>query len=248
VSCLTTSGFFLWLSGHPDQAVARADRAVALATELDHPYSLAYGLFHSGFLHLWRREPELVAARATAAMRVAEASDIPIWRALATCLLGAATSALGRPTEGLDQIADGLDQYQDLRTPPVFWPFVRFIQGEAHVDAGTPGPGFPLIDEAIALGGPTNPIAPLFHIVRGDLSMLGSNPDVAEATACYERAFAMADRLGARTPKLRAAGRLCRVAAEQDRPARLNRLRAVHETFTEGLSAPDLVEAAELLA
>jgi predicted ATPase/class 3 adenylate cyclase len=247
VSCLTTSGFFLWLLGRPDQAVERADRAVALATELDHPYSLAYGLFHSGFLHLWRREPELVAARATAALRVAEASELPIWRALGTCLLGAATSAMGQPTEGLRQIADGLDQYQDLRTPPIFWPFVRFIQGAAHVDAGLPGPGFPLIDEAIELGGPTNPTAPLFHIVRGDLSMLGPNPDVAEATACYERAYAMAEQLGARTPQLRAAGRLCRVATAEARPARLEQLGAVHATFTEGRSAPDLMEAAELL-
>ncbi len=247
VSCLTTSGFFLWLLGHPDQAVERADRAVALATELDHPYSLAYGLFHSGFLHLWRREPELVAARATAAMRVGEASDIPIWRALGTCLLGAATSAAGRPADGLRQIADGLDQYQDLRTPPVFWPFIRFIQGAAHVDADLAGPGFPLIDEAIRLGGPTNPVAPLFHIVRGDLSMVGPNPDVAAATACYERAFELAGRFGARTPQLRAAGRLCRVADEQDRPVRLDVLRSVHATFLEGHSAPDLVEAAELL-
>jgi predicted ATPase/class 3 adenylate cyclase len=247
VSCLTTSGFFLWLLGRPDAAVGRADRAIAIATDLEHPYSLAYGLFHSGFLHLWRREPELVMARATDAIRVAETSDIPIWRALGTCLLGAATSALGRPAEGLRQIADGLDQYQDLRTPPVFWPFIRFIQAGAHVDAGRPAPGFPLIDEAIALGGPDNPIAPLFHVVRGDLSMAGPNPDVEAATECYEQAYAMAERLAARTPQLRAAGRLCRIAAEEDRPARLDALRAVHATFSEGLAAPDLVEAAKLL-
>ena len=247
VSCLTTSAFFLWLMGRPDRAVERADRAVAIATELDHPYSLAYGLFHSGFLHLWRREPELVRARATAAMRVAEASDIPIWSALGTCLLGAATSALGRPAEGLRQIADGLDQYQDLRTPPIFWPFIRFIQAGAQVDAGIPGPGFPLIDEAIAMGGPTNPIAPLFHIVRGDLSMAGPSPSTAAATECYEEAFAMAERLGARTPQLRAAGRLCAIAADEERPARLAALRAVHASFSEGLAAPDLVEAAALL-
>jgi hypothetical protein len=247
VSCLTTSGFFLWLVGQPDQAVERADRAVALATELDHPYSLAYGLFHSGFLHLWRREPELAADRAAAAMRIGEGSELPIWRALGTCLLGASTSALGRPTEGLGHIADGLDQYEDLRTPPIFWPFIRFIQGAAHVDAGQPGPGFPLIDEAIALGGPTNPTAPLFHIVRGDLSMLGLNPDVAEATGCYERAFAMAERLGARLPQLRAAVRLSRIASPAERPARLDALRTVHATITEGRTTPDLIEAAELL-
>src|SRR4029453_13813645 len=105
----------------------------------------------------------------------AEAADPPIWRARGTCLLGAATSAVGRPTEGLRQIADGLDQYQDLRTPPIFWPFIRFIQAGAQVDAGLPGPGFPLIDEAIQLGGETNPIAPLFHIVRGTLARAGAD-------------------------------------------------------------------------
>jgi tetratricopeptide (TPR) repeat protein len=248
VSCLTTSGFFLWLLGYPDRAVERAERAVEIATELDHPYSLAYGLFHSGFLHLWRREPALLQKRAIEALEVAETSDLPIWRALGTCLLGAATSALGQPTEGLRQIADGIDQYQGLRTPPVFWPFIRFIQGSACADAGTPGPGFPLIDEAIQLGGPTNPTAPLFHIVRGDLSLLDPKRDVAAATASYEEAYAMGERLGARMPQLRAAARLVRIATDADRGERLETLRALHATFIDGGSAPDLVEAAELLA
>jgi class 3 adenylate cyclase/predicted ATPase len=247
VSCLTTSGFFLWLLGHPDRAVERADRAVEIATEIDHQYSLAYGLFHSGFLHLWRREPERVAARATAAIRVAETSGLPIWRALGTCLLGAATSSLGRPADGLRQIGDGLEQYQDLRTPPVFWPFIRFIQGGAHVEAGTPGPGLGFMDEAIALGGPDNPTAPLFHIVRGDLSLAGPSPDVAAAAACYERGLEMARRLGSRTPQLRALTRLCRIASDEERGQRRDELHALHATFSEGHATPDLREAAELL-
>jgi hypothetical protein len=57
----------------------------------------------------------------------------------------------------------------------------------------------------------------------------------------------MAERLGARTPQLRAAGRLCAIAADEERPARLAALRAVHASFSEGLAAPDLVEAAALL-
>jgi predicted ATPase/class 3 adenylate cyclase len=248
VSCLTTSGFFLWLLGYPDRAVERADRAVAIASDLDHPYSLAYALYHSGFLHLWRREPELVRDQATGALRVAGTSDLPIWRALGTCLLGAATSALGRRDEGLRQIADGIDQYQGLRTPPVFWPFIRFIQAGAYVAAGTPGPGFPLVDEALELGGPDSVPAPLIHIVRGDLSLLGPEPDIAAATGSFERAYALSERFGARMPKLRAAVRLCRIATGADRSERLARLRTVHATFTEGFSTADLVEAAELLA
>jgi hypothetical protein len=61
VSCLTSSGFFLWFLGYSDTAVTRADRAIAITTELDHPYSLAYACYHDGFLHLWRREPAVVA-------------------------------------------------------------------------------------------------------------------------------------------------------------------------------------------
>ena len=180
-------------------------------------------------------------------LRTAEAADLPIWRALATCLLGAATSALGRPEEGLRQIADGLDLYQGLRTPPVFWPLIRFMQAGAYVEAGTPEPGFPLIDEALELGGPNDETAPVFHIVRGDLSLLGPEPDSAAATASYERAYAMAERFSARMPQLRAAVRLVRVPPESERSARLETLRAVHATFTEGFATPDLIEAAALL-
>ena len=248
VSCLTSSGFFLWLLGYPDRAVERADRAIEVATEIGHQYSLAYALFHSGFLHLWRREPELVEARATAAVRIAEASELPIWQALGTSLGGAATSALGRPTEGIQQIADGLNQYQDLRTPPIFWPFLLFIQAGAQAEAGQPGPGVAMIDQAAELGGPTNPTAPLFHIVRGDLALAGPRPDVAEATACYERAYEMAEGLGARMPQLRAASRLCRIATDADRADRLNALRAVKAGLPEDASTPDHLEAAALLA
>jgi hypothetical protein len=121
------------------------------------------------------------------------------------------------------------------------------MQAGAYVEAGSPGPGFPLIDEALELGGPNDETAPLFHIVRGDLSLLGPEPDAAAATASFERAYAVSERFGARMPQLRAATRLCRVATEADRSDRVEGLRAVHATFTEGFSTPDLVEAAELL-
>jgi hypothetical protein len=248
VSSLTTSGFFLWLLGFPDRAVERADRAVAIATDLDHPYSHAYALYHSGFLHLWRREPEVVRDRASQALAVVETNDLPVWRALGMCLLGAATSALGRPDEGLAMFADGLDQYQGLRTPPIFWPMILFMQAAAFVDSGSPGPGFALIDEALRLGGPDDVTGTLFHVVRGDLSLLGPDADVAAAIASYEASAAMSERFGARMPQLRAATRLCRVATDADRADRLDALRAIRATFTEGFDAPDLVEADRILA
>jgi hypothetical protein len=242
VSCLTTTGFFLWFLGFPDRAVTRADRAIAVAAELNHPYSLAYAYYHAGFLHLWRREPDIVLRRAESAMQVAETSDLPLWRALATCLTGAAKSGLGAPEEGIRLIADGLDQYQGLRTPPVFWPLLRWMQAGAHADAGLPGAGFPLIDESLAIAGTDTVLSPLFHIVRGDLSRLGPDGSVAAATESYERAYDVSARLGSRMTQLRAATRLARLE-----PRHLESLRAIHSTFTEGFETRDLIEAAELL-
>ena len=248
VSCLTSTGFFLWFLGFPDRATTRAARAVALATELDHPYSLAYAYYHAGFLHLWRREPETVLERAASAMQVAEASDLPLWRALATCLSGAARSGLGDPDAGIRLIAEGIDQYTGLRTPPVFWPMLRWMQAGVHAEAGLPAVAFPMIDESLMLAGADGLLAPLFHVVRGDLSLLGPDASTAAATESYERASDVSARLGALMTQLRAATRLVRIAPEADRARRKEALRAVHATFTEGFETRDVIEAAELLS
>ena len=245
VSTLTTAGFFLWLLGLPDQAAARAERAITIAADLEHPYSHAFALFHSGFIRLWRREPELVRERAIRTVAVAEAGDQPVWLALGTCLLGAATSALGRPDEGLRQIADGVDQYRGLRTPPVFWPMIRFMQAAAHVDGQAPGPAFAYIDEALAVGGPDEVISPLFHVVRGDLSVLAG--DRASAIRSYERGLATGQRFDAPLPQLRAAVRLWRIASDDERSSRAAVIRPLLASFTEGWDTADLREAAEIV-
>jgi hypothetical protein len=48
--------------------------------------------------------------------------------------------------------------------------------------------------------------------------------------------------------QLRAATRLAEGAPESDRPRRLEALRAIHSTFTEGSETVDFTEAAQLLA
>jgi hypothetical protein len=48
-------------------------------------------------------------------------------------------------------------------------------------------------------------------------------------------------------PQLRAAVRLCGTASDAERDDRLETLRALRATFTEGSATPDLVEASQLL-
>ena len=252
VACLTTSAFTLWLLGFPDRAVERADRAITLAGQLDHPFTSAYAQFHSGLLHFWRREPEIVHDRAIRLLDFADEYDFRVWSAIGSCLLGAAQTALGRPEVGLVAVREGMAAYQDQVTPPVFWPMLLYLDAAASGLAGLPGQGIGPIDAAIELlaSSDRNALLPEMHLLRGDLltSLASGAPGApTEATTAYRAAVEIARSLGARMSELRGVTRLCRSAEHDMRADRVNELRAALATFTEGFETADLVEARAVL-
>jgi predicted ATPase len=247
VVCLTTSAFTLWALGHPDRGRQRADEAIAVATGLEHPLSLAYGLFHAGYLHLWRREADLVRDRSERLLRLVDEHDFPIWRALGTCLLGAADTAAGHVEEGLARVRQGVDLYQGLKTPPVFWPMLRALEAGAYAQAGRVEEGLAMVDEALEIAGRGSgtTMVPEFQLLKGDL-LLALGHD-ADPEPWFQQAFDIAQRLDARMSQLRAAVRLCRLRSDRDGGESAAQLRAVYSTFTEGFTTADLTEARALL-
>ena len=254
VACLTTSAITLWLMGYPDQAVERANAALALADELDHPFTSAFARFHSGLIHLWRREPDIALDRALSLTEIADEHDFQIWTAAGGSLLGAAQVELGQSDEGLANVGAGMDLYQGLRSPPVFWPMLLFLSARASYRAGRPADGMRPLDAAIEVmspGGGTT-LLPELHILKGDLmTALAANggglPSSGEPW--YRLAFDRAAGLNARTAQLRAAVRLAGIlqAAGQPEEAALT-LGPIYATFTEGFATADLIDARRLLA
>jgi predicted ATPase/class 3 adenylate cyclase len=247
VTCFTTSAFFLWMLGYPDKAVARAEEALTLAARLQHPYSLAYVEFHCGLLRLWLRQPELVRKHAVQVLHLAQQYDFPLWRALGTCLLGVASAELGRAEEGLAQVNEGIALYQEMKTPPVFWPYLVSMRAGAHGLAGKVAEGLILIDDALDLAGTgyATVISELF-LLKGDLLTAAGAAD-ADAAYWFQRAFDGAVSEGVRMTQLRAALKLCRLWRNQGRDDADRLLRSVYDTFTEGFATADLTEATELL-
>jgi hypothetical protein len=250
VPCLTTSALFFWLLGHPDRSLERASRAVELAVALEHPLTHAYALFHSGLLHLWRREPELVRVRALGTLEIADDHELQVWTATGTFLLGAALTGLGEVEEGLSGIREGMGLYQGMKTPPVFWPILLCICADACGKAGLEDEGLAFVDEAVALVGvsSTMPLLPELLLVKGDLLTAAGRASDDGAALWYRRALESARALDARMSQLRAATRLCRgfrgtSEAEQSR----RQLESVYATFTEGFTTVDLVEARDLI-
>jgi predicted ATPase/class 3 adenylate cyclase len=250
IPCLTTSAFLLWLLGYPDRSLERANRAVELALELEHPLSRAYALFHSGLLHLWRREPELVRVRALATLEIADDHDLPVWTATGTFLLGAARTDLGEVEEGLARIREGIGLYRDMRTPPVFWPMLLAVCAGACSKAGLDDEALSLVDEALDLvPEPTNmPLRPGLLVVKGDLAAAARWANGDDQERCYRLAFESAGILGARMPQLRAAASLYRLhTGRADDQESRRMLESVYRAFTEGFTTVDLVEARALL-
>jgi predicted ATPase len=250
VACLTTSAFALWTLGFPDKAVQRVDAAIELSDRLGHPYTSAYARFHSGFLHLWRREPELVLDRAIRLQEIADEYDFRIWSAIASCLLGAAQTGLGQLEEGLARSREGMAAYEGIIAPPVFVPMLLFMDAGSRLRAGGASEALAIIDGAIALvGGPDSPAltTPEMNVLRGDV--LHDTGATDAARAAWTDAVRVARVLEVRTPELRALTRLVRTAGDEaGRASLIDQLRDVHASFTEGFETADLREAAEVLA
>ena len=132
-----TTAVVLWEVGMLDSAVARAQQALDFAARIEHPYSLAYALFHCGFLAISRDRFEDVLTFSARLAEVSDNHDYLLWRTLATVLEGVARTALGEPEEGVALTEQGVDLYQGLAPPPIFWPLVLGLPAEVHARPGS---------------------------------------------------------------------------------------------------------------
>jgi predicted ATPase len=241
----TTSALLLWLLGHPEAGVERGTSAVNLARELNHPVTLAYTLFHVGFLDLWRRELELVQQRAGGVLEVAEEQDYPIWNAVGLVLQGVAMTGLGQRKEGLACMDQGIALYQGLTTPPIFWPLLLSVRARGFALADQPDEGLRVIDDALETISVSDFLYPEFALLKGDLLVAVDDPDAAELL--FQSALEVARDSSLRTPQLQAATRLTRLRRAAGKHVETDMLRAVYRTFTEGFDTRDLAEARAVL-
>jgi predicted ATPase len=247
---LNVSALLLWMVGFPDRALERADQALAFALRLDHPYSLAYALFHAGLLHLWRREFDLALERSQAALELAGEHEFLVWQAVANCLQGAARAATGQAEAGLVQVRQGMASYQGLNTPPVFWPLLTFMESEVYGLAGKPEQGLALLERTAAGFQPDveNIFLGEFFRLKANLLLALSPENRAEAEKSYLQALEITRANGVPMMELRTALRLARLWQAQGKAGQAAQLLSgVYEKFNEGFSTPDLMDARELL-
>ncbi len=96
VACRFYAALTLWLLGYPDQALARAQDGLVLATELAHPFSNAFALVGVSMVERLRRDEQDVYDHAEATVNLSTEQGFPSWLALGTVMRGWALTALGQ--------------------------------------------------------------------------------------------------------------------------------------------------------
>jgi DNA-binding SARP family transcriptional activator/predicted ATPase len=255
VSALAWASQTLWLLGYPDQALERSREALALAHELDHPYTLGFALCMAGaFFHQMRREDQLARERNEAMLQLSTEEGFPLFLAGGTVLQGWTLARAGQPEAGIRDIHQGLTTAQAMGTE-LQRSHVLALLAEAQASAGQTEEGLGALAEALALAEKTGERyyeAEIHRLVGELLLMQGSEAEAEtsfqEAESCFQHAIEVARRQQARSWELRATTSLARLWQKQGRQEEARKVLAeIYEWFTEGFDTPDLIDAGALL-
>jgi predicted ATPase len=247
VSCLSWSAWALWFLGYPAQALKRSQEALALAQELDHPFTLGFAQCIAGMIfHQFRREGQAVREWSETEMRLSTEEGFVVFQTAATIFRGLSQAGEGQIEEGIAQMLQGLTAFQAMGMR-LQHPHFLALLAEAYGKAGQAEEGLSVLAEALALVEKTGERyygAELYRL-KGELLMQG---DDAGAEASLHKAVEVARRLQAKSWELRATVSLCRLWQRQGRMDEARQMLAeIYGWFTEGFDAPDLQEAKALL-
>jgi len=239
----------LWSLGYPEQAVQRSGEALALARDVQHPFSLALTQAYAAMLHQFRQEPHTASKHADMALALCTEHSIAYYLAWATIIQGWALAEQHRREEGLTQMQQGLTAFQAtggrLRLP-----YYLALLAEAYGHSGQVEKGLHLLDKAFADMQQTGEHfwEAEQHRLQAELLLAYSTAEQTTAAAYLHQALEVARRQQAKSLELRAATSLARLWQSQGKCSEAYDLLApVYGWFTEGFDTTDLQEAKALL-
>jgi DNA-binding SARP family transcriptional activator/predicted ATPase len=250
VCCRCFSALIQCLCGYPDRSLELCRQALDLAQQLDHPLTTALAQWAYSLAHILRREPGPALTWAEREISISEQYLLPLLHSQGGFQRGWALAELGDLDEGIASMRDGLAAISATGAE-MGLPYYVALLGEALGKAGKPEAGLREIDRALAIANRHGGNFQRSEILRlqGDLLAMLSKARLPEAEACYRQAIEVADKQGAKLPKLRAATSLAQLLAGKGEPARARALlRPTHDAIKEGVDLADFKAAAALLA
>jgi len=248
VSAMAYDALCLWCLGYPDQASQRSQETLALAQELDHPYSQVDVICYAGCIFdvMRRYAPEL-KDNAEKLLRLSLDYSFRGWSDIALCYQGSSLFMLGQVEESVTRLQKGLEGVRSTEVKCHIAGMLGTLS-EAQAKLGQCEQAMRSLDEGLAIIQQTEERhweAELNRLRAGLLLLKGNKP---EAEASLHKAIEVARRQKAKSWELRAATDLARLWKAQGKEEDAYALLApVYDWFTEGFDTPDLIAAKGLL-
>jgi class 3 adenylate cyclase/predicted ATPase len=243
------SGLNLWFLGYPDQALNSMEKALGLAQESSHPFTLAHVLSTSAELRHCRREYKEVSELAGRNVALSIEQRFPLWIGAAYCEQGWVLACEGHVQDGITKMQEGMALVRATGSR-ARRPYHQLNLTELYLQAGMIREGLAEVDEALSASydSLSHYYLAELHRLRGELLLRSSREKRSEAESCFRRALDVARDQSARSLELRAAMSLGRLCATNGRKKEAREVvEAIFDSFTEGLETADLREAKALL-
>jgi predicted ATPase len=249
VFCLGRIAWVLEFQGFSDRALQKAEKALALAHQQLHPYSLAMAIMHLRAIHTYRREWLAAQQQAEAGISIAVEQGFANARAQATIMLGVALAQQGLADKGIALISEGLAAMGTAEAH-LFQPGFLCRLARALLKGGRVEEGLAAITKANALMEKTGERLHESEIcqTRGELLLTYNPSNAAQAEQLFRDAIRVSRRQGARLLELHATTNLAGLLRDTNRRDEgRTMLSEIYNWFTEGLDTADLKDAKALL-
>ncbi len=232
-------GWANWFLGDPVEARANSAAALSLASELDHPFSLAYAHCLSASLNQFCRRPEAVIEHATAAADLAAEHGYTYWQSWAEIMHGWAEAAQGRVGAGIERLKRGHRIYKGTGAKQIT-PYVMTLLAEMQGWAGSPRDGLEVLHSVLDPQKKTD-----VHFFRAESLRLAGQLSIEQgkdaAGGYFDNAIELARRQGAVMLEIRALTAALAAGLADD--SALKRLKSLMEAINPADDDPDIVEA-----
>ncbi len=236
----------LWMLGFAEESKAKMARALALAEELQHPFTLAVTAWKPGFLALLALDGPAAERWADKVIAISTEHAFSFWKALGVGLKGAAFSLQGRSDEAIPLLQEAIGLVKATGCEKVLQSYYASL-ADALWSTQRRDEAWNALAAAFELNDRDQEryLEAELYRRKGEFLVVTSP---VEAEAAFQAGIAVAHRQHAKFFELRSAVALARLWSAQDRQMEAREfVKARCDGFGEDPAAADLIEARKFL-
>jgi class 3 adenylate cyclase/predicted ATPase len=238
----------LWALGYPDEALERAQEALAFVRNTTQPFMLARGLAGVGFVHVYRGEPQGPDSALLAAIALCVEQGFAYFHAVVSAFQGSNLVIQGSTEEGIALMQENISALRTIGSELLFTVILGNL-ASAHLALLQVEQGLAVVDDALKCverNGEHWGESEL-HRIRGHLLLTRGSDDAGLAEACFGKAVEVACQQQAKSYQLRAATSLAQLWHQQGKNTEAKgMLSEVISVWPVSLDTADLREARQL--